>query len=333
MTADAARPRFSEAALAEYREILTRYPERRAALMPTLWLAQREFGWLSQPVQEYVAELMELPLAWVTSVVVLLHHVLEGAEGPLAPPALPQPVVRAPRRATSSAPRSSAGSASATASARADGRFSFEEVECLATAARRRCMQVNNAEYHENLDVARALALLDRLAARVARWASTIAIAAAKALFVILLIAAGDGASGVFFERKVSAHHPGPHRRQPRLHLRLRRARAHQHAGRRSDQVPAEGGRPARRAPTACCTPWRPCWPSCPPSSPSPSCRSATCSRSATASINLQAAALERRHPLRARHGVARRLRRRARPAGRRTTAGRCSAASAARRR
>src|SRR2546427_12058017 len=35
--------------------------------MPTLWLAQREFGWLPLPVLEYVAELMELPLAWVTA--------------------------------------------------------------------------------------------------------------------------------------------------------------------------------------------------------------------------------------------------------------------------
>jgi len=51
VTADAAAPCFSDAALAEYREILTRYPTRRAALMPTLWLAQREFGWLSEPVQ------------------------------------------------------------------------------------------------------------------------------------------------------------------------------------------------------------------------------------------------------------------------------------------
>ena len=79
MTADAGEPRFSEAALAEYRDILARYPERRAALLPTLWLAQREFGWLSLPVQEYVADLMELPLAWVTSVVVVLHDVLEAS--------------------------------------------------------------------------------------------------------------------------------------------------------------------------------------------------------------------------------------------------------------
>ena len=41
--------------MAEYREILTRYPERRAALMPVLWLAQREFGWLSPSAQRYVA--------------------------------------------------------------------------------------------------------------------------------------------------------------------------------------------------------------------------------------------------------------------------------------
>ena len=57
MTADAAAPAFSPATLAVYREILGRYPERRAALMPTLWLAQREFGWLSGPVLEYVATL------------------------------------------------------------------------------------------------------------------------------------------------------------------------------------------------------------------------------------------------------------------------------------
>ena len=49
MTTDAGGPHFSAAALAEYEALLARYPTRRAALMPTLWLAQREFGWLSCP--------------------------------------------------------------------------------------------------------------------------------------------------------------------------------------------------------------------------------------------------------------------------------------------
>ena len=163
MTAEIERPRFSEAALAEYREILTRYPERRAALMPTLWLAQHEFGWLSLPVQEYVAELMEIPLAWVTSVVsfytmywkepkgrwhlqvcVNLSCALRGAE--LLRAVIERRLGIGPKQQT------------------ADGRFSFEEVECLASCGTAPVMQVSNAEYHESLDPAALEALLDRFA-------------------------------------------------------------------------------------------------------------------------------------------------------------------------
>ncbi|HWM76185.1 MAG TPA: NAD(P)H-dependent oxidoreductase subunit E, partial [Methylomirabilota bacterium] len=42
--------------------------------------------------------------------------------------------------------------------------FSLEEVECLASCGTAPCLQVNNEEYHENLDVPRALALIERLA-------------------------------------------------------------------------------------------------------------------------------------------------------------------------
>ena len=37
------QPKFSDAALDEYRQLLGRYPTRQAALLPTLWIAQREF--------------------------------------------------------------------------------------------------------------------------------------------------------------------------------------------------------------------------------------------------------------------------------------------------
>ena len=46
----------------------------------------------------------------------------------------------------------------------ADGRFSLEEVECLASCGTAPVMQVNNAEYHESLDARGARALLDRFA-------------------------------------------------------------------------------------------------------------------------------------------------------------------------
>lgn len=164
MTADVERPRFSETALAEYREILTRYPERRAALLPTLWLAQREFGWLSLPAQEYVAELMEFPLSWVTSVVSFYtmfwteprgrHHLqvcvnlscaLRGSERLCA--LIERRLGIRPGERT------------------ADGGFSYEPVECLASCDTAPVMQVSNAEYHESLDEPTLGALLDRWSA------------------------------------------------------------------------------------------------------------------------------------------------------------------------
>lgn len=165
MTADAAAPRFSEAALAEYREILGRYPTRRAALMPTLWLAQREFGWLSEPVQQYVADLMELPLAWVGSVVSFYTMYWT------APPARWHVQVC---RNLSCALRGALDVRDALVARlgighgqkTADGRFSLEEVECLASCGTAPCLQINNGDYHENLTVESALALIDRLATR-----------------------------------------------------------------------------------------------------------------------------------------------------------------------
>ena len=59
---------FSPAAKAKFDEILTRYPIKRAAIMPTLWLAQEEFGWLSNEVLEYVAGLLELSPAFTAGV-------------------------------------------------------------------------------------------------------------------------------------------------------------------------------------------------------------------------------------------------------------------------
>jgi len=163
VTADAEAPRFSSEALAEYREIVGRYPERRAALMPALWLAQREFGWLSPAVQAYVAALMELPLAWVTSVVTF--YTMYWTE----PPArhhlqvcrnLPCALRGSLRICDAITERLGIRNGERTP----DGRFALEEVECLASCGTAPAMQVNNGAYHENLTVADAIALIDRLA-------------------------------------------------------------------------------------------------------------------------------------------------------------------------
>jgi len=60
---------FSPEAKRRYERILSHYPEKRAALVPVLALAQREFdGWISQEVAEYVGALMGYPASDVLSV-------------------------------------------------------------------------------------------------------------------------------------------------------------------------------------------------------------------------------------------------------------------------
>ena len=157
-----ARPAFSAEALREYEAILARYPSKRAAMLPVLWLAQREFGWLSTEVMEYVAGLLGFPLAWVSGVATFYtmfykkpvgrYHVqvctnlscwLRGSDE----------VVRTLEE------RLGIGLGQTTP----DGTFTLDEVECLASCGTAPMMQVNE-HYHENLDRERTLSIVERLA-------------------------------------------------------------------------------------------------------------------------------------------------------------------------
>ena len=152
---------FSGEALAEYERILARYPVKRAAMMPVLWLAQKEFGYLSAEAQQYVADLMAFPIAWVSGVASFytmyykkpigrfhlqvctnVSCMLRGSDD----------IVRAV------ASRLGIGLGQTTA----DGTFSLDEVECLASCGTAPMMQVND-DYHENLTPASTLELLERL--------------------------------------------------------------------------------------------------------------------------------------------------------------------------
>ena len=52
-----------------FQDLITKYPTREAALLPTLWLAMDQFGSLSDGVLEYVAARLDLPPVRVFSVV------------------------------------------------------------------------------------------------------------------------------------------------------------------------------------------------------------------------------------------------------------------------
>ncbi|OLC05463.1 MAG: hypothetical protein AUH46_02425 [Gemmatimonadetes bacterium 13_1_40CM_70_15] len=60
---------FAGKTRAQLDEILTRYPAKQAALLPALWLVQRERGWISDRSMTEVAEVLGLTPAYVKGVV------------------------------------------------------------------------------------------------------------------------------------------------------------------------------------------------------------------------------------------------------------------------
>lgn len=60
---------FSAKAEERLQKLLTRYPTKQAALLPTLWIAQEEWGWISREAVDYVASRLGLTSAFVWGVV------------------------------------------------------------------------------------------------------------------------------------------------------------------------------------------------------------------------------------------------------------------------
>jgi NADH-quinone oxidoreductase E subunit len=153
---------FSAAAKARFDQIVTRYPLKRAAIMPTLWLAQEEFGWLSTEVLEYVAGLLELSPAFTASVAsfytmynkkpVGKHHVQVCTNLSCA-------LVGADRIVDCLRSRLGVEVGQTTA----DGRFTLSVVECLASCGTAPMMQIND-DYWENLNPDSTVEIIDRLA-------------------------------------------------------------------------------------------------------------------------------------------------------------------------
>lgn len=129
--------------------ICARYPVRRAAVLPVLWLVQEQEGWVSPEAMEAVASVLDISPAAVYEVVTFYtmferkpcarHHVqvcrtigcwLRGAKH--LSQYLEKKLGIQPGEQTP------------------DGRFKFSEVECLASCGTGPMMQVGN-DYHENL--------------------------------------------------------------------------------------------------------------------------------------------------------------------------------------
>ena len=152
---------FSKETRAKYERLLTRYPNREAAILPTLYLAQREFGHLSDEAILYVADLLGFTPALIYGVATFYtmynkkpvgkYHLqvcrnlscsLMGAEHLIE--RVSEKLGVQPGETT------------------ADGRFTLSTVECLGSCGTAPVMQVND-DYYENLSEESIDAILDSL--------------------------------------------------------------------------------------------------------------------------------------------------------------------------
>ncbi|MEY1555053.1 NADH-quinone oxidoreductase subunit E [Yoonia sp. R2331] len=145
---------------------MTKFPEGRqaSAIIPLLWRAQEQEGWLSRPAIEYVARMLGLeyiralevatfyfmfqlqPVGSVAHIQVCgtLSCMICGAEDLIA---VCKEKIAAEPHALS-----------------ADGKFSWEEVECLGSCANAPMAQIGK-DYYEDLTATRMGEIIDELAA------------------------------------------------------------------------------------------------------------------------------------------------------------------------
>lgn len=155
---------FSDETYKRFEEVLTHYPTKQAAILPTFWLAQQEFGYLSLETMEYLAELLDLSPAYVASVASFytmfykepmgkfhvqvctnLSCTLRGADHIVS---CLQNKLGIPLGQTTN-----------------DKVFSLSEVECLGSCGTAPVVQVND-DYHENVTPDQLVQLINDLASK-----------------------------------------------------------------------------------------------------------------------------------------------------------------------
>lgn len=143
-------------------ELLTRYPTKRAACLPLLHLCQRQEGWVSADVINYVAKRLELATSEVQGVVTFytMYH-----QQPVAPNVVwvcrtLSCDLRGARELQKHLEKRFGCGVNGHSS---DGKFSLKTAECLAACGQAPMVQIND-EYHENLTIESLDRVLDELA-------------------------------------------------------------------------------------------------------------------------------------------------------------------------
>jgi NADH-quinone oxidoreductase subunit E len=142
-------------------EILARYPNRQAALIPVLHLCQEQNGWISPEIVLWVAERLQLSSAHVLGVVTFYHLFNQHPVGKHQVWVC-RTLSCALRGADAVLSHCEKRLGVHPGETTKDGKVTLRTAECLAACGSGPMMQVDR-DYHENLSIADVDRILDRL--------------------------------------------------------------------------------------------------------------------------------------------------------------------------
>ena len=141
--------------------LITRYPKKKAALLPALRMAEEQAGHVDFDAMEHVAEICGVSPAHVLGVFTFYTHYRRPGTGKH----LVQVCATLPcalRGAEAVFDKFAAELGIGQDETTKDGMFTLKKVECLASCGSAVCVQVND-DYHENLTAEKVPALLKQL--------------------------------------------------------------------------------------------------------------------------------------------------------------------------
>jgi len=154
---------FTPATMEKVNWWIAKYPadRKQSAIIPVMWLVQKQEGWVSEPSIRAMAELLGMPVIRVLEVATFytMFHL--------------QPVGKHHLQVCGTTPCMLRGAEALKESCRnrigpahkvsADGQFSWEEMECLGACVNAPVVAIDDY-YYEDLDAGALEALMDRLA-------------------------------------------------------------------------------------------------------------------------------------------------------------------------
>lgn len=152
---------FSAAAESRFQGLLARYPKKEAALIPALYLAQVEHGYLTLEALEYVAKRLDMPPAEVLNTATFYTMLYKKPVGKYHVEVCTNVscFLRGCDAIVEALQKKLGVSLGETTP---DKMFTLDEVQCLAACGTAPALQVNR-RFHENMTPEAAVKLVDDL--------------------------------------------------------------------------------------------------------------------------------------------------------------------------